>query len=665
MSLGTLSIDLEARLAKLEQGMDRATLLLEQRAKKMESAFAGAAKGAAALVGAVAGLGLSAFARQVIDGVDALNDFADATGTSVENASALEDVALRTGANIDTVAAAMVRFNAQLAAAKPGSEQARVFERLGLDVAKLRQLDPAEALLQTAKAFAGFAEDGDRARYVQELFGKSVREVAPFLKDLAETGRLNATVTTEQAKAAEEFNKMLASLQKDSIDLARALAADLIPRVQDFVRELKAGREAFGGWGSALRNLGTEDTGSALEGLQRYQAKLAEVRAEIERARGGEFQLDFSGMGRNRLQELEQTEARFKQFVRYYEQVLGITKLQGGRGNVVPGAASPRIGPPPDKPATTAGKGGKPELATVDIPPSLEAALKAIDAADERKLEKLREELAQLVRIASTGGAVPDSVFAAVVEEITKLDPAARQAAKAMEELERAMDEGRRVYEATRTPAEQLAAELVRLDALLAKGAISWDTYARAQFDAQQRYDAATTDAKAKADDLSDAARQLGMSFSSAFEDAIVGGERFSAVLKALDKDIARILVRKMVTEPLAGAVSNFVTGLGGGKGSGTGFDFGALIGGWLKSAFAGAFATGGYIPPGQWGLVGERGPEPAYGGRTGLTVAPAGGGVTVYMSGAGAGHGASRMTALQQAEAVGRQVRLAMRRNG
>lgn len=60
------------------------------------------------------------------------------------------------------------------------------------------------------------------------------------------------------------------------------------------------------------------------------------------------------------------------------------------------------------------------------------------------------------------------------------------------------------------------------------------------------------------------------------------------------------------------------------------------LVSGFLKNlatSFAGAHAAGGYIPPGQWGIVGERGPEPAFGGTSGMEVHPhgsmMGGGVT------------------------------------
>src|SRR5207344_1814111 len=96
-------------------------------------------------------------------------------------------------------------------------------KQIGLDAKALKEIDPAEALRQTARALATFADDGNKARLVQELFGKSIREAGPFLKDLAEQGQLNATVTTEQAKAAETLNKQFFALQTATSDAARAL----------------------------------------------------------------------------------------------------------------------------------------------------------------------------------------------------------------------------------------------------------------------------------------------------------------------------------------------------------------------------------------------------------------------------------------------------------
>jgi hypothetical protein len=89
--------------------------------------------------------------------------------------------------------------------------------------------------------------------------------------------------------------------------------------------------------------------------------------------------------------------------------------------------------------------------------------------------------------------------------------------------------------------------------------------------------------------EMSEAAKDMGWAFSSAFEDAVLGGEKLSDVLDGVAKDILRIALRSAITEPLGKAIGGFFTG-------GVGKIFG--------------FAGGGSPPVGQPSLVGERGPE-------------------------------------------------------
>lgn len=107
-----------------------------------------------------------------------------------------------------------------------------------------------------------------------------------------------------------------------------------------------------------------------------------------------------------------------------------------------------------------------------------------------------------------------------------------------------------------------------------------------------------------------DVARELGLTFSSAFEDAILRGKSLGDVLQGLAQDIARIVLRQTVTNPLASAVSRVVEG----------FDFGGvmrgLFGGTTATATTGATVTvpgrasGGPVAAGMPYIVGERGPE-------------------------------------------------------
>lgn len=57
---------------------------------------------------------------------------------------------------------------------------------------------------------------------------------------------------------------------------------------------------------------------------------------------------------------------------------------------------------------------------------------------------------------------------------------------------------------------------------------------------------------------VEDAARRLGLTFGSAFEDAIVNGSSFSDVLKGIEKDLVRLAARKLVTEPLIAKAASF-----------------------------------------------------------------------------------------------------------
>lgn len=55
--------------------------------------------------------------------------------------------------------------------------------------------------------------------------------------------------------------------------------------------------------------------------------------------------------------------------------------------------------------------------------------------------------------------------------------------------------------------------------------------------------------------------QQMGMSFQSAFEDAILEGKRFSEILQSIEKDIARIILRQTVTAPAGKAIAEGISG--------------------------------------------------------------------------------------------------------
>jgi hypothetical protein len=107
-------------------------------------------------------------------------------------------------------------------------------------------------------------------------------------------------------------------------------------------------------------------------------------------------------------------------------------------------------------------------------------------------------------------------------------------------------------------------------------------------------------------------AKDLGLTFSSAFEEAVAGGKKFSAILQGITQDLIKLIIRRKVTEPLFNAVSDSL--------SGSSF-FGSLFnanGNAFNQSGVTAFASGGVFDTPQMfnyggnklGVLGEAGPE-------------------------------------------------------
>lgn len=528
MALATLSVDLVAKIAKFEQDLGKLARTAEQRADQMSKAFAGVAGALGAL-----GVGLSAGAafawiKNVIDGLDAMNDLRDATGASIENISALEDVARRTGTGFDTVSTSLVKFNQALSTAKPGSDAAAAFDLLNLKVGELKSLDPAEALLRVATALASFADDGNKARITQELFGKSLKEVAPFLKDLAEAGKLNATVTTKQAEEAEKFNKELFNLQKNAADGARALAGPLVEGINAVIEKFRQARKEKTGLFDSINGIVARDraksdamfTGSWYVGnAGRGSVNPEAVRPSVGSLPDPKKPVSTSQSEAERYLEQLQKQLEKTQDLTVIEQVL--TDIEKGRISGL----------------------------TPAIQKQLEATAHLIDAmhfqvAAEKELAAAQEERIKIGRQAAIDQGVDNSAYQENLKRLLDATPTA-QLEKAREDMILLTQE----FEAGRLSESQY------LEAVSARADITAE----------------------KLEKTKSIAEELGLSFSSAFEDAIVGGKNLGDILKGLEQDILRIVTRKAITEPLGNAISGAIGGSGGIGGLASKF-FGSLF---------------------------------------------------------------------------------------
>lgn len=140
-------------------------------------------------------------------------------------------------------------------------------------------------------------------------------------------------------------------------------------------------------------------------------------------------------------------------------------------------------------------------------------------------------------------------------------------------------------------PLEKYRRELKDIDELQRMGYLSAAQALEAGWAVNERLDEEFNKLSKSVEQTNDFAKDLGLTFSSAFEETIVGGKKFSGVLRGLAQDVLKMYVRDQVTKPLASAAGELFKSI----------DFGKLF------SFR---AEGGPVSAGMPYIVGERGPE-------------------------------------------------------
>jgi len=281
MAFGTLSIDIEARLAKLQAGLDQASKLVEKQANAMEAAFArvGSAAG-----GLLAGLTVGTFVQSgkaAIDLADKIDDLGEKYGIAAGTLTEYRFAAEVAGTPTDALATGMGKLS------KAASEGNKGLAMIGVGVrtasGDIKSAD--QLLLEVATKFERFKDGPAKAALAMEIFGKSGADMLPLLNKGAagisalrdESKALGAAFGDEVARQAGEFNDNLKKLQLASEGAKVSLMGDLLPSLISITEELIAGKKAFGGYLTAMLAIGlnTSPFQSAGENLQDIGSQIA------------------------------------------------------------------------------------------------------------------------------------------------------------------------------------------------------------------------------------------------------------------------------------------------------------------------------------------------------------------------------------------------------
>lgn len=593
MAFAALTIDINAKLANLEAGLKRAEGAISGFGTKVDSLGLAFARtfAAAGAVAAIVGIerALSATVERMAD----LDDAAESTGASVEALSSLLNTLSPTGVSLDQITDALGKLTRAMAGADEESSKAgEAFKLLGVSTRDAAgNLRPAEDVLDDlVVALDGYADGTNKTALVQAIFGKSGAALLPMLKDLATRQREVATVTAEQAAAAEDLQNAWRTLGTETDKLAEKLAGPIVTTLAELVKLFNEARTAGLGFFDALQASTLPDSKVAEE-IDKQRIAIDRLRAarkaeQATREKNPQLQEDGTIAAIDREIETRQKaiEVLQRRLDRIQPQVDGVTPGGGVKkpNAPAPSGADPKKTPKAEKPAID-------EFAR-SVDDRLAAALnKAIEDA-----EIFAATLSRLDELFFAGIISAEDYDRAIATLARTSASVGKDGVGALnKELEEQAERLRDMIDPTRA----YYREIDKIRELLESGKITQVEANAATAVIYGKIDQILTTVPDKAREAEDAAKQLGLTFSSAFEDAIVGGESLRDVLDGLGKDVLRIFIRQQFTQPLAGAISKGVSGLFGGE---TLFD----------SLFGGKRELGGPVSAGVPYLVGERGRE-------------------------------------------------------
>jgi len=197
--------------------------------------FAGFIRGVTSAVRSLISMG-----QAQTDVIGRQKDLAAQLGMSYSQLAGIAHVANITGVGIESVATAATKADVALVKAQKGSKQAQAaFAGLGLDVAQLAAMNPADRFNAIAQAIANIPDAAGRSSAAVALFGKSGANLLPIFEEgaagiaaaQAEAKRLGLTLTTAQVSNVDQMGDSFARVQQAISGVVGQIVAHLAPAI--------------------------------------------------------------------------------------------------------------------------------------------------------------------------------------------------------------------------------------------------------------------------------------------------------------------------------------------------------------------------------------------------------------------------------------------------
>ena len=588
----------------------------------------------AALAGIAGGLVVNEFLR-VVDSLDALEESAQSAGIAVESLSALRYAANQAGVGAEELDAALTKLNVKLDdAANGGKEAQALFKSLGISATNSsgQVLTAEEALGKIADQFTKFRNGPEKAALAVDIFGKAGAKLVPLLNQGSaglealkiEAEKAGVVISGNTATAASKFADTMDRLAASLDGIKVSLAGPIIDSLLKMSEEFSAATKSAQGFGEALKLLAKQSAETLAdpgEKINKLNAEIDELQKKIQAPAG-------TSRYKARLDEDLRALEREKKFLQELQRNRALAGFKDDRGDPNLNRFLPSM-TPPKRPGGASTK--------ESISADREALSKFVEELQREsdKLEDIttKEKILRLLRANPSIDTAQVRELLASEEKMLDLRLRAVAAKKEDEQIEarilaqqKAVDEQLDTFSGRASDALKMV-QTARLEARLAAGEI----FKPEELDRMVKGIGGISDEVVKTTDY---AEKFALTIESSLGNLITMGGSASDIFKALGQDILKLITQMLILEPLAAELKTLFKG-GGGSGASVA---GSLLDEILWS-FMGGMASGGTLKPGQWAVVGERGPELAFGGTSGQTIVPGGRGgggvVNVYIDGA------------------------------
>lgn len=268
-SLGQLVVSLTAETAQFKEALSKAAYETDRAMKKIESSTSFVSTAFKTLLTAGVVAQVTSGVNSIIESMARLEDISKTTGSTVENLSGLASQARIVGVDMNTLESVLIKFNKALFSVKDeASTTEKALRAIGLSSKELRQMDTVDATYAVARALQEYADDANKAAIITAIFGKSAKEISPFLDDLAKNGKMNAVVTAQQAEAAGKLQDEVRKLGLEFDKFTTGILSRAIPALLEFFKTLNSIIQPYAILGNNIEEL---------------EGALAKVNATIEK----------------------------------------------------------------------------------------------------------------------------------------------------------------------------------------------------------------------------------------------------------------------------------------------------------------------------------------------------------------------------------------------